>query len=237
RLLEPKIESTQYVPPEDIGREANKYIYFVCNQIGGPWTLLPNVTPDQIFVAKIIKKAFTGVYDTPVLSYPPFPGKEINLLRAQITCISSSTLISPIGYYEIKEEEIGEKGVQYFLNKVENFQISVEALTNPDLSSWVHHSYHALPQGHCMWMKPQKEFGNISKTDDIDEEKEEEILRDASKEGKSMIFEVLEQEKETNEIYVQEETSLVEREEKEISEGPPLLSPVSNDNGNLALFI
>ncbi|XP_067144894.1 uncharacterized protein Rsph4a [Centruroides vittatus] len=228
RLLEPEVESTKYVLPEDIGRGANKYIYFACNQIGGTWTLLPNVTSDQIFVAKIIKKAFTGVYDTPVLSYPPFPGKEINLLRAQITCISSSTLISPIGYYEIKEEEIGEKGVQYSLNKVENFQISVEALTNPDLSSWVHHSYHVLPQGHCM--KTQKKFGNISKTDVIDEEKEEEILRDTSKEEKSMIFEALEQEKETNEIYVQEETSLVEFEEKEISEGPPLFSPVSNDN-------
>lgn len=65
-LLEPKIKSSVYIPAEDIGKGTNKNIYFVCNQLGEPWILLPKVTPDQISIAKMIKKPFTGIYAAPV---------------------------------------------------------------------------------------------------------------------------------------------------------------------------
>ena len=54
---------------------------------GKPWKKLPNVTPQQLTVARKIKKFFTGRLDAPVVSYPPFPGNEANYLRAQIARI------------------------------------------------------------------------------------------------------------------------------------------------------
>ena len=39
------------------------------------------------------------------MSYPPFPGNEMNYLRAQIARISAGTQVSPAGYYMFEEEE------------------------------------------------------------------------------------------------------------------------------------
>lgn len=40
-----------------------------------------------------------------VVSYPPFPGSEMNYLRAMIARISAATHISPQGYYVFEEDE------------------------------------------------------------------------------------------------------------------------------------
>ena len=40
-----------------------------------------------------------------VTCYPPFPGSEANLLRAQIARISAGTHISPLGFYQFDDEE------------------------------------------------------------------------------------------------------------------------------------
>lgn len=40
-----------------------------------------------------------------IVSYPPFPGNEMNYLRAQIARISAGTQVSPAGYYMFEEEE------------------------------------------------------------------------------------------------------------------------------------
>ena len=50
-------------------------------QAGDEWTRLPDVTPDQISVARKIKKFFTGDLTNEIISYPPFPGNEANYLR------------------------------------------------------------------------------------------------------------------------------------------------------------
>ncbi|CAG2063684.1 unnamed protein product, partial [Timema podura] len=67
--------------------------------------MLPDVTPQQINVARQIKKYFTGDLNTEILTYPPFPGTEINYLRAQIARISAGTQVSPLGFYYFDEEE------------------------------------------------------------------------------------------------------------------------------------
>lgn len=40
-----------------------------------------------------------------MVGYPPFPGREEHLLRAQIARISATTQISPANYYTCEEEE------------------------------------------------------------------------------------------------------------------------------------
>ncbi|NXI49979.1 RSH4A protein, partial [Chloroceryle aenea] len=111
---EDKPPESTYKPPPAIPREengtgANKYVYFVCNEPGKPWVKLPPVTPAQIVCARKIKKFFTGRLDAPVVSFPPFPGNEANYLRAQIARISAGTQISPTGFYQFAEEEEDEE--------------------------------------------------------------------------------------------------------------------------------
>ena len=72
---------------------------------GDPWVKLPHVTPAQIVVSRQINKAFTGNLDAPMITFPLFPGKEMNYLRCQIARITSTTHISPIGYFQTLEEE------------------------------------------------------------------------------------------------------------------------------------
>ncbi|CAM9447599.1 unnamed protein product, partial [Hapterophycus canaliculatus] len=47
---------------------------------------------------------FTGNFESPVPGYPPFPGTEVHLLRAQIARITAGTCVSPAGFFEVDEE-------------------------------------------------------------------------------------------------------------------------------------
>ena len=66
---------------------------------------MPHVKPAEIVTARQIRKLFTGDLNAPVVCFPPFAGKEINYLRAQIARISATTHVSPTGYYQFEEEE------------------------------------------------------------------------------------------------------------------------------------
>ena len=61
------------------------------------------------YQAKISRKNWSykpkGFVSLQITSYPPFPGNELNYLRAQIARISAGTHISPSGYYMFEEEE------------------------------------------------------------------------------------------------------------------------------------
>lgn len=82
---------------------------------GEKWVKLPHVTPAQIVASRQIKKLFTGRLAAPVVSYPPFPGREENYLRSQIARISATTQISPTGYFQFEEgeEEEEEEGKSF----------------------------------------------------------------------------------------------------------------------------
>ncbi|XP_045200291.2 radial spoke head protein 6 homolog A-like [Mercenaria mercenaria] len=111
--LKPMYKPPPKIPCEPAGSGLNKKVYFVTSEPGLPWVRLPHVTPAQIQVARKIRKFFTGNLDAQVVSYPPFPGIERNYLRAQIARISASTQISPLGYFrfddETEEEEAAEE--------------------------------------------------------------------------------------------------------------------------------
>lgn len=66
---------------------------------------MPHVKPAEIVAARHIRKLFTGSLESQVIGFPPFPGREENLLRAQISRISGSTQISPSGYFQCEEED------------------------------------------------------------------------------------------------------------------------------------
>ncbi|KAL6108615.1 rsph4a [Pungitius sinensis] len=162
------------VPKEALGTGANKFVYYVCKEPGHSWVKLPSVSPAQITVARLIYKFFTGRLDTPVVSYPPFPGNEANYLRAQIARISAGTQVSPRGFFRAREEEGDEED--------EVAQDSIEV--NPDfegipvsemasLSTWVHHVQHILQQGRCTWVNLAGKTGEDSNEEGEAEEKED----------------------------------------------------------------
>ncbi|XP_025198167.1 radial spoke head protein 4 homolog A-like [Melanaphis sacchari] len=142
--------------PEMIGVGANKNVYFVTNKLNTKWIELESVEPHHIVEAKKIKRYFTGKLKNPINSFPKFNGLENEYLRAQIARISSSTQISPRGYYIIDEKDkslsgISDKKSSIALNssikknddlvRNENFKpISNNNLTN--LSYWVHKNPH-----------------------------------------------------------------------------------------------
>jgi radial spoke head protein 4A len=84
---------------------ANKYAYWVCAWAGAAWSKLPSVKASQILCASKIKKMLTGNLEAPVTGYPPFPGNEANLLRAQIARISAESVLVPSGLYDAEDEE------------------------------------------------------------------------------------------------------------------------------------
>lgn len=138
------------IPKEESRSGTNKYLYFVCNEPGGPWTRLPHVTPSQIVQARRTRKFFTGRLDAPVVSYPPFPGNEANYLRAQIARISAATHVSPLGFYQSNEEEGDEEeeggvGRDSYEENPDFEGIPVLEMVD-SMANWVHHTQHILPQ-------------------------------------------------------------------------------------------
>lgn len=70
-----------------------------------------NLQPIKVLTFFLIKQ---------IVSHPPFPGLEKNLLRAQIARISAATTVSPIGYFRFddneEEEDAEESGSDIFNN-------------------------------------------------------------------------------------------------------------------------
>ena len=84
-----------YKPPPKVPKEenrtgVNKKTYFVCNEAGKPWIKLPSVTPEQISLARKIKKFFTGRLDAPVSTYISID----SVVEYFVFCINSDLLNS-----------------------------------------------------------------------------------------------------------------------------------------------
>lgn len=96
---------------------------------------LPNVTMAQVVTARQFRRLLTGDLDAPVPAFPPFPGTEKNLLRAQIARIAGATLISPDGFFELDDE--GEVKLAEAEALAERFPKTATELKEPD--AWKHH--------------------------------------------------------------------------------------------------
>jgi radial spoke head protein 4A len=177
-VQESQIEEPEYPVPKiklkkpnplskEIKSGINKYMYYVCNNVGGPWYKLADVIPEKLQISRKIRKYFTGDLNHEIISYPPFDGTEAQYLRCQIARISAGTAICPTGYYVFDTED-GEpdesEGPQSIIVNSEYEVLSNDQLL--DISNWVHHVPYILPQGRTSWENP---FGS-----EEDEENEEE---------------------------------------------------------------
>jgi Radial spokehead-like protein len=97
------------IPAEDTGLGVNRHVYFVCSALDDEWIELPPATPHQINVSRRIRKYLTGNLDADILSYPTFPGKEREYLRALIARISAGTHVAPRRFFKVGESAGGDE--------------------------------------------------------------------------------------------------------------------------------
>ncbi|CAG9565720.1 unnamed protein product [Danaus chrysippus] len=175
----PEIPVSTFQPPPPIpverpGQGVNKKVFYVCNQPGEPWICLPDVTPDQIRVARLTVRCMTGDLDAEVLTFPPFEGTERNYLRAQLARIQAATSISPQGFYTYgsgEEEDIDlEEGAGDMAFNPNPFYQghTLKDLVDPNLTYWVHHGRYILNQGRTIWWNP-----NAGMEEGLEEEDDE----------------------------------------------------------------
>ena len=161
---------------------------------------LPHVTPAQIIVSRCIKKAFTGHLDAPMISFPIFPGNEMNYLRCQIARITCTTHISPSGYFVSMEDEDEDEDQEsetlptfffLFLHYLYHLNISSVPAAGviehdpdfmigkisdlADISSWSHHTPFLLPQGRTIWWNPMQKLQDEFDEDEDDEDEKEQL--------------------------------------------------------------
>lgn len=100
-----KDSQTTEIPMEQDGSGVNRRVFYVCNDLGEDWVLLPPVTPEQINVSRKIRWFLTGDLNSKVRSIPTFPGKEGHYLKAMLARITAGGMASPKGYFRPKMAE------------------------------------------------------------------------------------------------------------------------------------
>ena len=138
-------------------KSTNQFVYYACSAPGQPWTRLPDTNPETLIQAKHVRRFLTGDLKASVLSKNPFPGKEADLLRANIARITADTRLAPRGHladttdYENGGElEVGLSEAGSFLG------MTGQALCELPKSSWVHASLDILPQGRNTYFNSEK---------------------------------------------------------------------------------
>jgi radial spoke head protein 4A len=145
---------------------ANKYAYWVTQCVeDAKWVKLPNVTMEQVVKARLFRRLLTGNLDATVPSYPPFPGSEKNLLRAQIACIAGATSISPDGYFDLDDEDPPQVRPAEAEAMAERFPKTAAELKDPE--GWKHHEGDLNRLGRVTAMPEQQdENGEVIEPED-----------------------------------------------------------------------
>ncbi|OHT01065.1 Flagellar radial spoke protein [Tritrichomonas foetus] len=141
-------------PPLEEDTGPNLKNYFVSTALGGKWTLLPDIKPDQIVASRSIKQMFTGNLNAPVLAPPGrFEGTEKELLRAFIARVVHSCSLAPKGLYNAEETEEEQ------LDSNAPIEMEEEWVPKPikGMESFVHRTAYILPQGRVDFWAPEAE--------------------------------------------------------------------------------
>ena len=120
------------VPPEPAGVGLNSFCYFVAPSAADEFTLLEDVTPEQVVASQSIAKFFTGSLSASVACFPAFPGLEAAYLRAQIARIAAATVVYPSGKFAFDEES---EATPKPMIDAEEYAVPEDLLA---LESWVH---------------------------------------------------------------------------------------------------
>jgi radial spoke head protein 4A len=164
-IAAPHSEAKGFEAPDAEVGGPNRATYWVTSSPTGMWTQLPKVTPNQITAARKIKRYFSGSLSSKISGHPPFPGKEIHLLRAQIARIDASTGIAPAGHFTASDDDA------FVVKAVADAEVpSNEAAALADVGAWVHRSSEITTSGRCKKEVKLDEEGNPVEDADAPEE-------------------------------------------------------------------
>lgn len=170
----PKGIVDQETKKEALGSGANLYVYFASNGADEEWVRLPDVLPEQIVTARLMRRYLTGVLTAPVLGYPRFPWPEASYLRAQLSRIASASVVSPKGFYTMVAPETEEEDAPEIMAEDEEFE-AIDAEGLKEAENWVHHVPHLLKQGRATpWAPPETEEEEEDAAGEEEEEAEPE---------------------------------------------------------------
>ena len=160
-------EDEEHSKVEPWGTGANEYAYFATNAPEDDWTMLPQLRPEWVMVARDTRRYFTGDLNAPVLGFPRFPGNEAAYLRAQVARIIAATWVAPHGMF-VPDDNAAEE--MDMVRRDEEYQ-AVPAAELTNVEQWEHVRAHLLQQGRVTpWVDPN--------ADDEDEhEPTEEVIR------------------------------------------------------------
>jgi hypothetical protein len=148
-LLDTQEEERQSYDQEKRGEGVNKHVYWVNDNILEDWVQLPDLLPEHLQVARMIKHIITGNLNSTIDSNPPFPGKERHYLRAQIARITHGTMLIPKEYIKVEEDDNGVPREVFS----EDYQVpGTEELRS--LESWTHRHGMILKAGRLTHMQP-----------------------------------------------------------------------------------
>lgn len=187
------------VQPEPGYKGCNRLSFWVTPDANSNWTLLPDITPQQVNAARNIRKFFTGDLKATINAHPHFVGSEATYLRAQLSRILSSTYITPGGVLEKVEEEEeeaeededgkakGPKMGKYFALTKLNKEFEGEttaAFADPE--QWVHSENYIYETGRQSKI-PEKPEGD-EEEEPVEEEDEEEDGEEKKEEEERELF-------------------------------------------------
>lgn len=91
------------IEPRGVG--VNEFAYWVCSSPDeNKWTVLPDLTPEDLSIARRVKFHFSGDLERRIFTNPFFFKREKHLLRAQIARITFGTALVPKGMFKLNEE-------------------------------------------------------------------------------------------------------------------------------------
>eukprot|EP00437_Effrenium_voratum_P019330 CAMPEP_0181441112 /NCGR_PEP_ID=MMETSP1110-20121109/23333_1 /TAXON_ID=174948 /ORGANISM="Symbiodinium sp., Strain CCMP421" /LENGTH=517 /DNA_ID=CAMNT_0023564973 /DNA_START=47 /DNA_END=1597 /DNA_ORIENTATION=+ len=173
-------------PDDDVeprGQGANRCVYWITSGGFEPWKRLPHARASHVQAARSIKHMLSGELSKDVVSTPWFPGREEQLLRAQIARISSTCTLAPRGWYEVDEEAAVKNTLRVVEGASESFPAPEELATQ---GGWVHAAPFLLSTGKSGWPDLEALEGKIS------EEKAAEISAQAENEPEKPLLEGIE---------------------------------------------
>lgn len=164
---------------EPRGSGPNTNLYWVTSGYSAPWVPLPAARASHICAARSIKKLLTGNLDAPVYSAPWFPGRERDLLRAQIARITASTKLAPSGVYSV------DANIPNMIQLKDEMKDDIlKNFPSPEGMTWEHAAPYLLKTG-------RSSYPDVDDLDDADERKTE-ILEQKKLEDEHELLEGIE---------------------------------------------
>ena len=152
------------------GTGVNELTYYVAIDSLSDWKRLPNLSYKELIQARQTQVLFTGDLDRKIYTNPFFlHGTEKHYLRAQLSRMSHSTTLQPLGVSKLEEDPEAERGGNVVPNEGEEDKPFVMPSTKQmsDPKMWVYAKPNILLNGRVTHLPPE-EPANANEEDPFD---------------------------------------------------------------------